>query len=133
MHTLASNLWCSLCFQGIPFKNIFICWISFACCAFVRICFLVPRDRLLGADLLAPVCDVWLWGCHFPIGILGQVWCLILSIRDLCPLSNFEFRPDFHSKKIMLWYLGDYCLQMLHLVWYIIGITYITDSRKHSL
>ena len=24
---------------------------------------------------------------HFPIGILGQVWCLIVSIPDLCPLS----------------------------------------------
>ena len=30
-------------------------------------------------------CDV----CHFPIGILGQVWCLIVSIPDLCPLSYF--------------------------------------------
>ena len=24
-----------------------------------------------------------------PIGILGQVWCLIVSIPDLCPLSSF--------------------------------------------
>ena len=24
---------------------------------------------------------------HFPIGILGQVWCLIVSIPDLCRLS----------------------------------------------
>ena len=37
------------------------------------------------ADLLALVCDVSLWRCHFPIGILGQVWCLIVSIPDLCP------------------------------------------------
>ena len=28
--------------------------------------------------------------CHFPIGILGQVWCLIVSISDLCPLSYFD-------------------------------------------
>ena len=34
------------------------------------------------ADLLALVCDVW--SCHFPIGILGQAWCLIVSIPDLC-------------------------------------------------
>ena len=27
--------------------------------------------------------------CHFPIGILGQVWCLTVSIPDLCPLSYF--------------------------------------------
>ena len=41
------------------------------------------------ADLLALVCDVWLWSCHFPIGILGQVWFLIVSIPKLCPLSYF--------------------------------------------
>ena len=27
-------------------------------------------------------------GCHFPIGILGQMWCLIVSIPDLCHLSK---------------------------------------------
>ena len=26
----------------------------------------------------------------FPIAILGQVWCLIVSIPDLCPLSYFH-------------------------------------------
>ena len=25
----------------------------------------------------------------FPFGILGQEWCLIVSIPDLCPLSYF--------------------------------------------
>ena len=25
----------------------------------------------------------------FPFGILGQVWCLIVLIPDLCPLSYF--------------------------------------------
>ena len=27
--------------------------------------------------------------CHFPIGILDQVWCLIVSIHDPFPLSYF--------------------------------------------
>ena len=27
---------------------------------------------------------------YFPIGILGQVWYLIVSILDLCPLSYFH-------------------------------------------
>ena len=27
--------------------------------------------------------------CHFLFGILGQVWCLIVSIPDFCPLSYF--------------------------------------------
>ena len=41
------------------------------------------------ADLLALVCDVLLCVCCFPIGILGQVWYLIVSIPDLCPLTYF--------------------------------------------
>ena len=45
------------------------------------------------ADLLVLICDVFFLffksrRCHFPIGILGQVWCLIVSIPDLYPLSN---------------------------------------------
>ena len=36
------------------------------------------------ADLLALACDVLLWLCYFPIGILGQVWCLIVSIPEFC-------------------------------------------------
>ena len=28
--------------------------------------------------------------CHFPIGILGQVWCLIVLIPDLFPFSYFN-------------------------------------------
>ena len=44
------------------------------------------------ADLLALVCGVYL--CHFPIGILGQVWYLIVSIPDLCTLTYFYFNVD---------------------------------------
>ena len=42
------------------------------------------------ADLLALVCGVLLCVCHFPIGILGQVWYLIVSIPDLCTLTYFK-------------------------------------------
>ena len=44
------------------------------------------------AGLLAIICGVYLRrnGCHLPIGILGQVWCLIVSIPDLCPLFYFH-------------------------------------------
>ena len=41
------------------------------------------------ADLLALVCGVLLWVCYFPIGILGQVWYLIVLIPDLCTLPYF--------------------------------------------
>ena len=47
------------------------------------------------ADLLALVCGVWLWVCHFPIGILGQVWYLIVSIPDLCTLTYLELKDFF--------------------------------------
>ena len=52
-------------------------------CAFVYMCFTVTCWER--ADLLALVCGV----CHFPIGILGQVWFLIISIPDLCTLTYF--------------------------------------------
>ena len=32
------------------------------------------------------ICDI----VTFPCGILGQVWCLIVSNPDLCPLSYFS-------------------------------------------
>ena len=42
------------------------------------------------ADLLVLVCGVSLWVCHFPIGIQGQVWNLIVSITDLCTLTYLD-------------------------------------------
>ena len=52
-------------------------WLSFVMCS-------------CEADLLALVCGVSLWSCHLTIGIQGQVWCLIVSIPDLCPLSYLD-------------------------------------------
>ena len=56
-------------------------------------------SRLVIADLWSPVgkgLTSWLsfvvLNCvvvTFPFGILGQVWYLIVSIADLCPLSFF--------------------------------------------
>ena len=36
-----------------------------------------------------------LWVCRFPIGILGQVWYLIVSIPDLCNLITFNMVSGF--------------------------------------
>ena len=33
---------------------------------------------------------------HFPIGILGQVWYLIVSIHDLCTLTYFHMKFEFN-------------------------------------
>ena len=41
------------------------------------------------ADLLALVCDVYCDFVTIPFGILGQVWCLIVSILDPCCLIYF--------------------------------------------
>ena len=41
-------------------------------------------------DLLVLVCGVLLWVCYLSIGILRQVWYLIVSIPDLCTLTYFE-------------------------------------------
>ena len=64
------------------------------CYAFVRVCLYVPLWSPAGkrADLWALVCGVLLWVCFFPIGILGQVWYLIVSIPDLCTLTNFDYK-----------------------------------------
>ena len=31
---------------------------------------------------------------YFPIGIMGQVWYLIVSIPDLCTLTYFNFEDN---------------------------------------
>ena len=55
----------------------------------------MPCDHLLGKGL--PL-GSHLWclivKLRFPIGILGQAWCLIVSIPDLCPLSYFVSVPN---------------------------------------
>ena len=35
--------------------------------------------------------------CHFPIGILGQGWYLIVSIPDLCTLTYFQVVNSFFA------------------------------------
>ena len=37
---------------------------------------------------------------HFPIGILGQVWYLTVSIPDLCTLTNFDLLSFEHGDPI---------------------------------
>ena len=67
--------------------NLFLFCLVYAMslCASVYMCFVVTGWER--ADLLALVCGVQLCVCHFPIGILGQVWYLIVSITDLCTLT----------------------------------------------
>ena len=50
-----------------------------------------------GAGHLALVCGVWMWGCRFPIDILGEVWYLIVSLH---PYSlSYPNMHGFHMRK----------------------------------
>ena len=77
------------------FKSSFVdllCFCSVLCLlCFVRVCLYVLRGHLLGKGWpLGSRLWCLLSVCHFPIGILGQVWYLIVSIPDLCNLTYFN-------------------------------------------
>ena len=57
-------------------------------CASEYMCFVVTCWER--ADLLALICGVYCEFVTFPIGILGQVWYLIVLIPDLCTLTYFK-------------------------------------------
>ena len=59
-------------------------FLSCFCYGFVRICLYVPCGHLLGKDWpLASRSWCLLFVYHFPNGILGQVWYMVLSFPDL--------------------------------------------------
>ena len=49
-------------------------FLSCFCNAFLQVCLLMPCGHLLGCLIVK---------LSLPIGILGQMWCLIVSIPDL--------------------------------------------------
>ena len=79
-------------FQGGTSFVDLLCFCSVLCLlCFVRVCLYVLCGHLLGKGW--PFGSrLWclLWVCHFPIGILGQVLYLIVSIPDLCNLITLE-------------------------------------------
>ena len=76
-------------FQGGTSFVDLLCFCSVLCLlCFVRVCLYVLRGHLLGKGWpLGSRLWCLLWVCHFPIGIPGQVWYLIVSIPDLCNLT----------------------------------------------
>ena len=76
-------------FQGGTSFVDLLCFCSVLCLlCFVRVRLYVLRGHLLGKGWpLGSRLWCLLWVCHFPIGILGQVWYLIVSIPDLCNLT----------------------------------------------
>ena len=86
-------------------KAVLLLWIfyvfvlSCVCYVFVRVCLYVLCGHLLGKGWpLGSRLWCLLWVCHFPIGILGQVWYLIVSIPDLCILTYFYCMVIYHSQ-----------------------------------
>ena len=79
-------------FQGGTSFVDLLCFCSVLCLlCFVCVCLYVLRGHLLGKGWpLGSRLWCLLWVFHFPIGILGQVWYLIVSIPDLCNLTYFD-------------------------------------------
>ena len=100
-------------FQGGTSFVDLLCFCSVLCLlCFVRVCLYVLCGHLLGKGWpLGSRLWCLLWVCHFPIGILGQVWYLIVSIPDLLCLylvhdsyiSKFEFMNYLFSNLLVAW------------------------------
>ena len=84
-------------FQGGTSFVDLLCFCSVLCLlCFVRVCLYVLCGHLLGKGWpLGSRLWCLLWVCHFPIGILGQVWYLIVSIPDLCTITYFYYLSCF--------------------------------------
>ena len=90
---------CFFCGSFILFLS---CFVLLSC---TSVCWCLVVTCWERADLLTLVCDVQLRRRRFPIGILGQVWCLIVSIPDLCPLSYLDtnmIKPNWVAKRVCL-------------------------------
>ena len=97
-------------FQGGTSFVDLLCFCSVLCLlCFVRVCLYVLRGHLLGKGWPLGSC-LWclLWVCHFPIGILGQVWYLIVSIPDLCNLTYFYNNSVYGGQRNFLYKNGFY-------------------------
>ena len=96
-------------FQGGTSFVDLLCFCSVLCLlCFVRVCLYVLCGHLLGKGWpLGSRLWCLLWVCHFPIGILGQVWYLIVSIPDLCTITYFFFLsrlPDNLKQFLNSWH-----------------------------
>ena len=95
-------------FQGGTSFVDLLCFCSVLCLlCFVRVCLYVLFGHLLGKGWpLGSRLWCLLWVCHFPIGILGQVWYLIVSIPDLCTITYFcSFTFILQFSDFYQWYI----------------------------
>ena len=129
---------------GTSFVDL-LCFCSVLCLlCFVRVCLYVLRGHLLGKGWpLGSRLWCLLWVCYFPIGILGQVWYLIVSIPDLCNLTYFyieynvcsickrivESRPKFYISLTTIYYLIHLCKAPC--VTYVTSLIYVQRFEVH--
>ena len=93
-------------FQGGTSFVDLLCFCSVLCLlCFVRVCLYVLCGHLLGKGWpLGSRLWCLLWVCHFPIGILGQVWYLIVSIV-IVSLQPYYFYKDHVTHIWCFWWL----------------------------
>ena len=64
------------------------------CSVLCLLCLCARRLYVPCGHLLGKICPlgsgIWCLLSHFPVLILGQVWNLVVSIPDLCTLTNFR-------------------------------------------
>ena len=106
--TSKKNIWTMIQVVSDRSKAVLLLWIfyvfvlSCVCYVFVRVCVYVLCGHLLGKGWpLGSRLWCLLWVCHFPIGILGQVWYLIVSIPDLCTLTYFRWSSLISSPSVI--------------------------------
>ena len=89
------NLVCFFCLVfAMPLYASVYMYLVVTCCGHLSVYMCLVVTCWERADLLALVCGVLLWVCYFPIGILGQVRYLIVSIPDFCTLTYLVEAPD---------------------------------------
>ena len=90
---ILGQVWCLIVFT-VPrwcfFCGSFLLYMFLVCHAFLSVHCSLVVTCLERADLLALLFVMFYCAfVTFPCGILGQVWCLIVLIPDLCLLSDF--------------------------------------------
>ena len=79
-----------------PSSKKILCRAVFLLCVFCLV-FVVPLCTSVYVCLVVACWGLVSWlsfvvfgcGCRFPIGVLGRVWCLVVSIPDFCTLTYF--------------------------------------------
>ena len=83
---------------GAPFVDSFMLFMFLVCHVFLSGHSSLVITCWERADFLALLCVMFYCDfVTFPRGVLGQVWYLIVSIPDLCPLSYLDTRYYLHK------------------------------------